>query len=145
RVPRSEPRPDRTAERRGAGGLPEGTAGAVQNPCRVRVGGVDPAERLRQGRTEDGGGTARRVACAAGRRSAWLMHAPEVRLDREGGGAKSPWEHDPEVHYDRIMPAWRLLMGRNLHYGCFEAPDEDLDAATDNLTRRLAKHARLNA
>ncbi len=71
------------------------------------------------------------------------MHAPEVRLDREGG--KSPWEHDPEVHYDRIMPAWRLLMGRNLHYGCFEAPDEDLDAATDNLTRRLAKHARLNA
>jgi len=72
------------------------------------------------------------------------MHAPEVRLDREGGG-KSPWEHDPEVHYDRIMPAWRLLMGRNLHYGCFEAPDEDLDAATDNLTRRLAKHARLNA
>src|SRR5207247_8634787 len=33
----------------------------------------------------------------------------------------------------------------NLHYGCFEAPDEGRDAATDNLTRRLAKHARLNA
>jgi 27-O-demethylrifamycin SV methyltransferase len=36
-------------------------------------------------------------------------------------------------------------MGRNLHYGCFETLHEDLDAATDNLTRRLAKHARLNA
>src|SRR5207249_8882285 len=129
RVPRSEPRPDRTAERRGAGGLPEGTAGAVQNPCRVRVGGVDPAERLRQGRTEDGGGTARRVACAAGRRSAWLMHAPEVRLDREGGGAKSPWEHDPEVHSDRIMPAGRVPRGINHHYGRLQPTAGDLDAA----------------
>lgn len=56
-----------------------------------------------------------------------------------------PWEHDPEWHYDSIMPAWRLLMGRNLHYGCFETPDEDLDAATDRLTLRLAQHARLDA
>lgn len=71
------------------------------------------------------------------------MHTPDLRLDRSQ--ARPPWEHDPELHYDRIMPAWRLLMGRNLHYGCFEAPQEDLDAATDNLTLRLAKHAGLNA
>jgi 27-O-demethylrifamycin SV methyltransferase len=71
------------------------------------------------------------------------MHPPEVRLDRSQ--ARAPWEHDPELHYDRIMPAWRLLMGRNLHYGCFAAPEEDLDAATDNLTLRLAQHARLSA
>lgn len=71
------------------------------------------------------------------------MQTPEGRLDRTQ--AVSAWEHDPEVHYDRIMPAWRLLMGRNLHYGCFETAHEDLDAATDNLTRRVAMHARLNA
>jgi len=72
------------------------------------------------------------------------MHTPEFRVERSQA-SPSLWEHDPELHYDRIMPAWRLLMGRNLHYGCFEALQEDLDAATDNLTRRLAKHARLNA
>jgi 27-O-demethylrifamycin SV methyltransferase len=71
------------------------------------------------------------------------MHRPEVSLDRSQPA--SPWEHDPELHYDRIMPAWRLLMGRNLHYGCFDAPQQDLDAATDNLTLRLARHARLSA
>jgi 27-O-demethylrifamycin SV methyltransferase len=52
-------------------------------------------------------------------------------------------EHDPELYYDRVLPAWRLLMGRNLHYGYFEAPQDDLDAATDNLTLRTARHARL--
>ena len=68
-------------------------------------------------------------------------------LDNErssGRPAVAPWERDPEVHYDRIMPAWRLLMGRNLHYGYFSTPDEDLDAATNNLTARLAHGARLD-
>jgi 27-O-demethylrifamycin SV methyltransferase len=73
------------------------------------------------------------------------MHAPEVRVDRSQASQSAPWEHDPELHYDRIMPAWRLLMGRNLHYGLFETPQDSLDAATDKLTRRLAEHARLNA
>jgi 27-O-demethylrifamycin SV methyltransferase len=50
---------------------------------------------------------------------------------------------DPELHYDRVMPAWRLLMGRDLHYGYFEAPQEDLDAATRKLTLRVANDARL--
>jgi 27-O-demethylrifamycin SV methyltransferase len=36
-------------------------------------------------------------------------------------------------------------MGRNLHYGYFESPEEDLDRATDHLTLRLAEHARLDA
>lgn len=64
-----------------------------------------------------------------------------VRMDRSQAIPLS--EHDPEFYYDHIMPAWRLILGRNLHHGYFEAPDEDLDAATDNLTLRLAKHARL--
>lgn len=72
-------------------------------------------------------------------------------LSRPGGvrndqsKAMSILEHDPEVYYDRVMPAWRLLMGRNLHYGYFQSPQEDLDAATDNLTLRMAKHAGLSA
>jgi 27-O-demethylrifamycin SV methyltransferase len=52
-------------------------------------------------------------------------------------------EFDPALHYDRVMPAWRLLMGHNLHYGYFNQPAEDLDAATDNLTRRMGEHAQL--
>jgi len=54
-------------------------------------------------------------------------------------------DHDPELHYDRVMPAWRLLLGRNLHYGYFTRLGEDLDEATDELTRRVAKHARLGS
>jgi 27-O-demethylrifamycin SV methyltransferase len=52
-------------------------------------------------------------------------------------------EHDPERYYDRVMPAWRLILGRNLHHGYFKSSQEDLDTATDNLTLRVAKHARL--
>jgi 27-O-demethylrifamycin SV methyltransferase len=66
-----------------------------------------------------------------------------VRGDRSK--AVPVWERDPELYYDRVMPAWRLLMGRNLHYGYFAAPQEDLDAATQNLTLRVANHARLSA
>jgi 27-O-demethylrifamycin SV methyltransferase len=76
------------------------------------------------------------------------MHTPEqhprrIRLDQRT--TTPPWEHDPERHYDRVMPAWRLLMGCNLHYGCFAEPHEDLDRATHNLTLRMARHARLSA
>jgi 27-O-demethylrifamycin SV methyltransferase len=68
---------------------------------------------------------------------------------RAGAGASdrskpAPLEdQDPERYYDRVMPAWRLLMGRNLHYGYFDTPEGDLDAATDNLTLRMVEHARL--
>src|SRR5688572_17844754 len=48
------------------------------------------------------------------------------------------WERDPKIYYDRVMPAWRLLMGRNLHYGYFDRQHQDLDTATDNLTERIA-------
>jgi 27-O-demethylrifamycin SV methyltransferase len=54
-------------------------------------------------------------------------------------------QHDADLYYDRVLPAWRLLMGRDLHYGYFTAPHEELDAATRNLTLRLAKSARLGA
>src|SRR5918992_5544917 len=52
-------------------------------------------------------------------------------------------EYDPEHYYDRVMPAWRLLMGRNLHYGYFDGPHQALDTATDNLTERIANAAEL--
>jgi cyclopropane fatty-acyl-phospholipid synthase-like methyltransferase len=81
------------------------------------------------------------------------MHTPEKHRPvlRAGGvrhdlsQAMPLWESDPERYYDRVMPAWRLLMGNNLHYGYFESPHEDLDAATHNLTLRVANHARLDA
>lgn len=82
-----------------------------------------------------------------------MMHIPEEHRPREGDEAARPggrettpvWERDPEYYYDRVMPAWRLLMGRNLHYGYFNAPGQDLDTATDNLTLRVADKARLGA
>lgn len=53
--------------------------------------------------------------------------------------------YDPEVHYDRVTPAWTLLMGPDLHYGYFEEGVDDLQAATHALTRRMAQHGRLSA
>jgi cyclopropane fatty-acyl-phospholipid synthase-like methyltransferase len=66
-------------------------------------------------------------------------------VPRDRTRVSPPGEYNPEFHYDRVMPAWKLLMGRNLHYGYFQAPQEDLDKATHNLTLRLARHARLGA
>lgn len=54
-------------------------------------------------------------------------------------------EHDPDIYYDRVMPAWRLIMGCNLHYGYFEFPGQSLDAATQNLTLRVASCAKLTS
>nr|MCH9680838.1 methyltransferase domain-containing protein [Deltaproteobacteria bacterium] len=51
----------------------------------------------------------------------------------------------PRVHYDNATQAWRLLMGRNFHYGCFASPDQPLDDATAALTERMVQHAELNA
>lgn len=64
-----------------------------------------------------------------------------VRPDRNQ--ALPNWERDPEIYYDRVLPAWRMLMGRNLHYGYFDEPQQELDAATDNLTLRLGNSAQL--
>lgn len=50
---------------------------------------------------------------------------------------------NPEIHYDRVTPAWVLLMGENLHYGYFERGDEDLATATEALTRLMARHAQI--
>jgi 27-O-demethylrifamycin SV methyltransferase len=52
-------------------------------------------------------------------------------------------EFNPEFHYDNVLPAWRLLMGRNLHYGFFQTANEELDDATHTMTLRMSKHARL--
>lgn len=80
--------------------------------------------------------------------SAPEKHRPDTPMSQvrhHRSKAAPSGDHDPEFYYDHVMPAWRLLMGRNLHYGCFEAPDEDLDVATDKLTLRVASRARLEA
>jgi 27-O-demethylrifamycin SV methyltransferase len=45
--------------------------------------------------------------------------------------------HDPAAHYDRVMAAWQLLLGDELHYGVFDDGDEALDVATAALTERM--------
>jgi len=51
----------------------------------------------------------------------------------------------PAAHYDTVTPAWRFLLGRNLHYGLFRSSDQPLDDATDNLTARLADAAAIES
>jgi 27-O-demethylrifamycin SV methyltransferase len=41
-------------------------------------------------------------------------------------------------HYDRVTEAWNFLLGDELHYGVFEAPDEPLAVATHRLTELMA-------
>lgn len=73
-----------------------------------------------------------------------MMPAPqEHRSPLRSEETLPEWERDPEIYYDRVMPAWRLLMGRNLHYGYFDGLHQELDAATDNLTERIASAADL--
>lgn len=69
--------------------------------------------------------------------------ASPTEADNRNLGNAIPLEHDPDVYYDRVMPAWRLIMGCNLHYGYFEAPHESLDMATQNLTLRVGNYAKL--
>lgn len=38
------------------------------------------------------------------------------------------------AHYDRVTPAWTLLLGEDLHYGVFRDGSEDLPTATRALT-----------
>jgi 27-O-demethylrifamycin SV methyltransferase len=54
-------------------------------------------------------------------------------------------EHDPDIYYDRVMPAWRMIMGCNLHYGYFDVSAQCLDTATHNLTLRVANYAKLSS
>lgn len=49
---------------------------------------------------------------------------------------------EPAAHYDRVTDAWSLLLGAELHYGVFEAGDEELPAATARLTALMARAAR---
>lgn len=53
--------------------------------------------------------------------------------------------YDPQSHYDRVMSAWQLLLGDELHYGVFETGTEPLAAATAALTRRMVEAADLTA
>jgi len=51
--------------------------------------------------------------------------------------------HDPASHYDRVMAAWALLLGPELHYGVFDAPDQPLETATSRLTDLMIENAHL--
>jgi 27-O-demethylrifamycin SV methyltransferase len=51
--------------------------------------------------------------------------------------------YDPRSHYDFVTDAWTLLLGEDLHYGVFAAPDEALAAATARLTERMIEAIRL--
>jgi cyclopropane fatty-acyl-phospholipid synthase-like methyltransferase len=54
-------------------------------------------------------------------------------------------DYTPAYHYDRVTPAWQLLLGDELHYGLFASGDEALPEATAALTARMAAAARLDA
>lgn len=51
--------------------------------------------------------------------------------------------YDAVSHYDRVTPAWTLLLGDDLHYGVFADADDDLPSATRRLTRLMADAARV--
>ena len=51
--------------------------------------------------------------------------------------------YDPAAHYDRVTRAWALLLGSELHYGVFDAPQDPLPAATSRLTDVMIEQARL--
>lgn len=53
--------------------------------------------------------------------------------------------YDPELHYDRVIPAWELLLGHDLHYGYFSSGDEALADATQALTRQMLERAQIRA
>jgi cyclopropane fatty-acyl-phospholipid synthase-like methyltransferase len=49
------------------------------------------------------------------------------------------------AHYDRVAEAWRLVMGEDLHYGCFGSGVHTLEQATARLTQVLASLAEIDA
>lgn len=51
--------------------------------------------------------------------------------------------YDPASHYDRVTPAWTLLLGDELHYGVFVTGDESLPDATGRLTDLMVDAAGL--
>lgn len=53
----------------------------------------------------------------------------------------SDQSYQPADHYDRVTRAWGLLLGAELHYGVFTAPDEPLDTATHRLTEKMVAGA----
>ena len=48
---------------------------------------------------------------------------------------------DPAHHYDRITPAWSIVLGEDFHHGLYETGTEPLTVATEAMTRRLARAA----
>jgi 27-O-demethylrifamycin SV methyltransferase len=56
---------------------------------------------------------------------------------------ETPPVHSPAAHYDRVTDAWALLLGEELHYGLFAAPEQDLAAATAALTQAMIDAAAL--
>jgi 27-O-demethylrifamycin SV methyltransferase len=59
-------------------------------------------------------------------------------VDDAGPPTLAGLSYEPATHYDRITEAWTLLLGEELHYGVFAAPDESLSGATGRLTQLMA-------
>lgn len=56
-----------------------------------------------------------------------------------------PDRYDPAAHYNRVTAAWGFLLGEELHYGYFVTGEEDLPAATRQLTDQMIEAARFEA
>ena len=59
--------------------------------------------------------------------------------DRTASGPDS----DPAAHYDRITPAWSIILGDDFHHGLFDDPGSDLRAATERMSEAMADLAGL--
>ena len=60
-----------------------------------------------------------------------------------GGAAGGGRSVAPDAHYDRVTPAWTLLLGDELHYGVFAQGEVSLERATGELTRLMEDASRL--
>src|SRR5437588_6852546 len=57
--------------------------------------------------------------------------------------ALDPPASEPAAHYDRVTPAWSIVLGDDLHHGLFRTPRTGLAAATAALTDELASAAEI--
>jgi 27-O-demethylrifamycin SV methyltransferase len=60
------------------------------------------------------------------------------------GPMGSAGAHEPAAHYDHVHSAWRLIMGKEFHYGYFTTPRTPLPQATAALTRLMLERARID-
>ncbi|TWG93990.1 27-O-demethylrifamycin SV methyltransferase [Nocardioides sp. J9] len=57
------------------------------------------------------------------------------------GTTEAAPSHEPDVHYDRVHEAWRLILGSEFHYGYFVPSGIPLVDATAALTEQMLQRA----